>query len=140
MSRLGTRHALIVSSEDGLDELSISAPTHVVEVIDEELRRHTISPEQVRLTRAPQGEVPGGDPNQNAEIARRIFAGATGAARDLAVLNAGAAIYAAGGAGSIEEGVRAAERSVDSGAAEAALERFVNRTRELLASRAGARA
>jgi anthranilate phosphoribosyltransferase len=140
MSRLGTRHALIVSSEDSLDELSISAPTHVVEVIDEELRRYTIAPDQVGLTPAPQEEVPGGDPNQNAETARRIFAGATGAARDLAVLNAGAAIYAAGGAGSIEEGVRAAEHSVDSGAAGAALERFVNRTRELVAIGAGPRA
>jgi anthranilate phosphoribosyltransferase len=94
----------------------------------------------VGLTPAPQEEVPGGDPNQNAETARRIFAGATGAARDLAVLNAGAAIYAAGGAGSIEEGVRAAEHSVDSGAAGAALERFVNRTRELVAIGAGPRA
>jgi anthranilate phosphoribosyltransferase len=140
LARLGTRHALIVSSEDGLDELSICAPTRVVEVIDEELRRYTISPEQVGLTPASPEEVPGGDPTQNAETARRIFAGATGAARDLAVLNAGAAIYAAGGADSIEEGVRAAERAVDSGAAEVALERFVNRTRELLASGASARA
>ena len=140
LARLGTRHALIVSSEDGLDELSISAPTRVVEVIDEELRRYTISAEQVGLTRASPEEVPGGDPTQNAETALRIFAGATGAARDLAVLNAGAAIYAAGGADSIEEGVRAAERSIDSGAAELALERFVNRTRELLASGASARA
>ncbi len=139
LARLGTRHALIVSSEDGLDELSISAPTRVVEVIDEELRTYTVAPEQVGLKPASPAEVPGGNPLENADTARRIFAGAPGAARDLAVLNAGAAIYAGGGADSIEQGVRVAERSVDSGAAQAALERFVNRTRELLESGAGAR-
>ena len=134
LARLGTRHALIVSSEDGLDELSISAPTRVVEVIGEEVRTQTVAPEQVGLQPAASREVPGGDPQQNADTARRIFAGAPGAARDLAVLNAGAAIYAAGRADSIEEGVRVAERAVDSGAAKAALERFVDRTRELLES------
>jgi anthranilate phosphoribosyltransferase len=134
LARLGTRHALIVSSEDGLDELSISAPTRVVEVIAEEVRTHTVAPEQVGLQPASPQEVPGGDPQQNADTARRIFAGGPGAARDLAVLNAGAAIYAGGGADSIEEGVRVAERAIDSGAAQAALERFVNRTQELVES------
>ena len=85
-----------------------------------------------RLKPASPEEVPGGDPLENADTARRIFAGASGASRDLAVLNAAAAIYAGGGAVSIEQGVQVAERSVDSGAAQAALERFVNRTRELL--------
>lgn len=138
LARLGTRHALIVSSEDGLDELSISAPTHVVEVLGDQLRRYTIAPEEVGLKPAAPDEVPGGDPMQNADTARGIFAGASGASRDLAVLNAGAAIYAGGGAESVAEGVRVAEHSVDSGAAQAALERFVNRTRELMATSAGA--
>jgi anthranilate phosphoribosyltransferase len=138
LARLGTQHALVVSSEDGLDELSISAPTRVVEVIDDDLRTYTVAPEHVGYRAAPPAEVPGGDPSQNADTARRIFAGAPGAARDLAVLNAGAAIYAGGRADSIEEGVRVAERSVDSGAAQAALDRFVNRTHELSASGAGA--
>jgi anthranilate phosphoribosyltransferase len=131
LARLGTRHALLVSSEDGLDELSISAPTRVVEVIDEQIRRYTVAPEEVGLQAASAEDVPGGDPQQNAETTRRIFAGGRGAARELAVLNAGAAIYAGGRAESLEEGVRVAERVVDAGAAEAALERFVNRTREL---------
>jgi anthranilate phosphoribosyltransferase len=108
-------------------------------VIEGELRRYTVSPEQVGLSVAPAEEVPGGNPTENAETARSIFAGVAGAARDLAVLNAGGAIYAAGVTESIEEGVRAAERSIDSGAADAALERFVNRTRELLASGASPR-
>jgi anthranilate phosphoribosyltransferase len=110
----------------------------VVEVIGDEVRRYAITPQQVGLRPALPEDVPGGDPTQNADTARRIFAGAAGASRDLAVLNAGAAIYAGGGADSVEEGVRVAERSVDSGAAQAALERFVNRTRELMAGTAGA--
>src|SRR6516165_5770322 len=81
---LGTKHALLVASEDGLDELSISAPTTVVEVIGSELRRYTVSPEEVGLERAPADDIPGGDPGQNAETTRTIFAGEAGAARDLA--------------------------------------------------------
>jgi anthranilate phosphoribosyltransferase len=131
LALLGTKHALLVSSDDGLDELSISAPTVVVEVIGGELRRYRVSPEDVGLKRAPADEVPGGDPQQNARTARSIFAGEPGAARDLAALNAGAAIYAGGGAGTLEEGVRAAEQAIDEGEAAAAMERFVTRTREL---------
>src|SRR5205807_6149938 len=72
LALLGTRHALLVSSEDGLDELSISAPTRVVEVLDGELRRWTVSAEDVSLERSPPDAVPGGDPDANAETARRI--------------------------------------------------------------------
>jgi anthranilate phosphoribosyltransferase len=131
LALLGTKHALLVSSEDGLDELSISAPTRVVEVIGGELRSYRVSPQDVGLATAPPEDIPGGDPAQNAGTARAIFAGGRGAARDLAVLNAGAAIYAGGGADTLEAGVRAAERAIDEGAAAAALERFVGRTREL---------
>jgi anthranilate phosphoribosyltransferase len=136
LSLLGTKHALLVSSEDGLDELSISAPTQVVEVLGVELRRYSVSPADVGLGTAPAEQVPGGDPAQNAQTARSIFAGEPGAARDLAVLNAGAAIYAGGGADTLEAGVRAAEKAIDSGAAAAALERFVQRTNELAPARA----
>jgi anthranilate phosphoribosyltransferase len=128
---LGTEHALLVSSEDGLDELSISAPTLVVEVAGGELSRYTVTPEDVLLERAPASAIPGGDPEQNADIARRIFAGELGAARDLAVLNGGAAIYAGGRAESLRAGVRAAEQAIDSGATAEALERFLAATHEL---------
>jgi len=131
LALLGTEHALLVTGEDGVDELSISAPTTVVEVKDGQLERYTVTPEEVGLTRASADDVPGGDPRQNADTARQIYAGRPGAARDLAVLNAGAAIYAAGGADTLEQGVRAAEQAIDDGAASAALERFVARTREL---------
>ncbi|MBV8712279.1 MAG: anthranilate phosphoribosyltransferase [Solirubrobacterales bacterium] len=131
LALLGTKHALLVSSDDGLDELSVSAPTQVVEVVDRDLRRYAVAPEDVGLRRASADDIPGGDPAQNAETARAIFAGRTGPARDLAALNAGAAIYAGGGADTLEAGVRAAERTIDAGAAADALERFVRRTQEL---------
>ncbi len=131
LARLGTRHALLVSSEDGLDELSISAPTTVVEVRGGELRRYSLTPEEVSLRRAPLSEIPGGDPEQNADTARRIMHGEDGAARDLALLNAGAAIYVGGGAESLQEGVDRAAGSIAGGAALKALERFVARTQEL---------
>ncbi len=131
LALLGTEHALLVSSEDGLDELSISAPTTVVEVVESEIRRYSVSPEDVSLAVSPADAVPGGDPAFNAQTARRVFAGEAGAARDLSVLNAGAAIYAGGVASSLADGVRAAERALDDGSAAEALERFVARTREL---------
>jgi anthranilate phosphoribosyltransferase len=131
LARLGTVHALVVSGDDGVDELSISAPTSVVEVRGTELSHYSITPEDVSLERAGADQVPGGTPVQNAETARAIFAGERGAARDLAVLNAGAAIYAGGGGDTLEAGVRAAEVAIDTGSAAEAVERFVARTREL---------
>jgi anthranilate phosphoribosyltransferase len=136
---LGTQHALLVSSVDGLDELSISAPTHVFEVTPAGITSYDVAPEDVSLERVDAEAVPGGDPAQNAETTRRIFAGDPGAARDLAVLNGGAAIYAGGGATTLADGVAAAQRAVDSGAAASALERFVAATRRLAPAGALAR-
>lgn len=132
LARLGTEHALLVCGQDGVDELSSSAATNVVEVLDGEIRSYVITPEEVGLERSPAELIPGGDPQQNAETTRAILAGHRGPARDLAVLNAGAAIYAAGGAGSLAEGVAAAQAAVDDGAAASALSRFVARTHELV--------
>jgi len=131
LARLGAERALVVSSEDGLDELSISAQTAVVEVTGDQTRRYTVSPEDFGLDRAPPGSVGGGTPEQNAQTARRILAAEHGAPRDIAVLNAGAAIYAGGIADSLAEGVIAAADAIDSGAAADALDRFIERTREL---------
>ena len=134
LALLGTDHALLVSSQDGLDELSISAPTDVVEVTGETIIRSVVVPEEVGLATAPADAVPGGDPDENAAVTRRILDGeldASHAAHGLAVLNAGAAIYAGGSAGDLASGVRAAERAIDSGAAADTLARFVAITREL---------
>jgi anthranilate phosphoribosyltransferase len=130
LALLDTEHALLVSGDDGVDELSISAPTTIVEVTGDGISRYSVTPEDVGLQRAAPSEVPGGDPQQNADTARAIFAGEPGVPRALAVLNAGAAIYVGGGADSLEQGVRAAEGAIDSGAATATLERFVARTHE----------
>jgi anthranilate phosphoribosyltransferase len=138
LALLGTEHALLVSSHDGIDELSVSAPTHVVEVTSAGITAYDVSPEDVGLARTPADAIPGGDPAQNADTARRIFAGEPGPARDLAVLNAGAAIYAGGQAPTLTEGVAAAQRTIDSGAAAAALERFVAATHRFSAGGASA--
>jgi anthranilate phosphoribosyltransferase len=131
LARLGTGHALLVSSEDGLDELSISGATRVVEVRGDGLREYAVTPEELSIERAPAEAIPGGDPAENADVARRIMSGEPGPARDLAVVNAGAAIYAGGGAETLVDGVRCAEHAIDDGSARDALERFVARTREL---------
>jgi len=138
LALLGTEHALLVSSLDGLDELSICAPTRVVEVRGDSITDYEVTPEQFGLARAPADAIPGGDPACNAEITRAVFSGEYGRAhpaRDVAVLNGGAAIYAGGGAPGLAEGVAAAHAAIDSGAASAALERFVAATVRLAPNR-----
>jgi anthranilate phosphoribosyltransferase len=125
LARLGCDRALVVSSSDGLDELSTSGVSHVVEVNSEQITRYDLSPADVGLDGASSESVTGGGPDENALITRAILGGERGAPRDLAVLNAGAAIYAAGRAQDIEQGVRAAEAAVDSGAAAATLKHYV---------------
>jgi len=129
--RLGAKHALVVSSDDGLDELSTVAPTRVIEVRDGALDSFAVTAADVGLDAASYDDLRGGDPEQNAEITRRILAGERGAPRDIAVLNAGAGIYASGRADSLEAGVRAAEAAIDSGAARGTLDRYVSQTQEL---------
>ena len=133
LDELGCDHALVVASEDGLDELSISGPTRVVELRGGRIEAHRVTPESVGLASAPQDAVAAGTPEKNAGVARRVLEGGPGPERDLTVLNAGAAIYVGGAADSIEHGVRRAEEAIDSGAASDVLERFVARTRELAA-------
>ncbi|MGH2843679.1 MAG: anthranilate phosphoribosyltransferase [Solirubrobacteraceae bacterium] len=133
LALLGARHAMLVSSEDSLDELSISAATRVIEVREGSLHEYHVTPEELGLRRYGADSVPGGDPDANAETARRIFAGEAGAARDLAVLNAGAAIYVAGVAETLAAGVELAAQAVDDGSASAKLEEFVALTQALSA-------
>jgi anthranilate phosphoribosyltransferase len=131
LARLGARKALVVSSADGLDEMSTSGTTRVVEVDGSELKGYEVAPEDVGLSRARFEDVAGGTPEQNADTARRILAGEAGPRRDLAVLNAGAAIYAADRASSLEDGVRAAEEAIESRRAADTLDALVQLTREL---------
>lgn len=134
LAELGCEHALVVSSADGLDELSTSGPTHVVEVTRQQIERYELSPRDVGLPESPYETVLGGTPQENAATTRAILSGEPGPRRDLAVLNAGAAIYAGGRADSIAAGVTAAQEAIDSGAAHATLERYVTMSHELAAA------
>jgi anthranilate phosphoribosyltransferase len=134
LARLGAEKALVVSSEDGLDEMSTAGTTTVVEVDGSDIHSYALAPEDVGLRRGRYEELAGGPPDHNAAVTRKIFAGEAGPARDLAVLNAGAAIYVAGRADTLEAGVRAAEQAVDSGAAAQALDTLVALTQELAPS------
>jgi anthranilate phosphoribosyltransferase len=131
LARLGCDRALLVSSEDGLDEMSTSAATHVVEVNGESIRRYVVTPDQLGIDVAPPDAVRGGTPEQNAATARAILAGEDGPPRDIAVLNAGAAVYAGGLAPSLPEGIDAARAAIDSGAAERTLDAYVSLSQEL---------
>ena len=134
LAKLGARKALVVSSADGLDEMSTSGTTRVVEVDGPELRSYEVSPEDVGLPRARPEELAGGTPDANAATTRAILDGEPGPRRDLAMLNAGAAIYVAGRAESLEAGVRQAEAAVDDGRAAARRVWRVEVTRELAAA------
>jgi len=131
LARLGCDRALLVSSEDGLDEMSTSAPTNVVEVNGDEIRRYVVAPSDVGIEVAPFDAVRGGTPDDNARTTRSILAGDDGAPRDIAAFNAGAAIYAGGIVDSLAEGVEAARAAIDSGAAERTLDDYVALSREL---------
>jgi anthranilate phosphoribosyltransferase len=131
LARLGCTSALVVSSEDGMDEVSVTAETRAVEVTPSGLNHFMIAPEQVGLERASAADLEGGDPACNADIARAVLGGEPGPRRALVAINAGAALMVAGQAGSLEEGVRQAEQAIDSGAAKEALERFVGLSVEL---------
>lgn len=125
LSNLGVKRALVVYGQDRLDEISASAETSVCEVKDGTFKRYTISPEQFGLTRCKKEELTGGTPDENAAITKAVLAGEQGARRTAVVLNAGAGLYVAGKADSIEAGVRLAEELIDSGKAEKKLEEFV---------------
>ena len=131
LARLGVDRALVVSSEDGLDEMSTSAPTHVVEVNGDAIERYVVAPQDLGLDVASPDAVAGGTPEANAATARAILAGAPGPRTDLAVLNAGAAVYAAAVADSLEEGIDAAREAVASGAALRATEAYLDLSRRL---------
>jgi anthranilate phosphoribosyltransferase len=125
---LGSDHVLVVNAEDGLDELSISAPTTIHEVRRKggpSRESYTLQPEDVGLDPAPLTDIMGGDVKRNVEMVRGVLEGEPGPSRTVTLLNAGAAIYAADHAPSISAGVRMAEESIDSGSARATLEKLI---------------
>jgi anthranilate phosphoribosyltransferase len=131
LARLGVDRALVVSSEDGLDEMSTSAPTHVVEVNGDAIERYVVAPQDVGLATTTADAVVGGPPEANAATTRAILAGEPGPRRDLALLNAGAAIYAGGVADTLEDGIAAAREAVDSGTAASKTDAYLDLSRRL---------
>ncbi len=134
LGRLGSQSAFVVHGADGLDEVSISGPTHMARLKNGEVSTMTFSPAQVGLAAAPLEQIAGGDAAQNKELTLAILQGESGARRDMVLLNAAAALTAAGKASDMGEGVALAVRSIDSGAALAKLEAL----RELSRTLAGA--
>ncbi len=141
LAMLGVRRALVVSSEDGLDEVSCSAPTRVVEVRDGgELSTYTLDPRDAGVEPDGGQLIAGGSPDENARLTREIVKPGAKAppGEALAVINAGAAIYAAGGAETIAAGVEAAREAIADGRAEAALEAYIEATQRHAPSGAAA--
>lgn len=125
LHELGSEHVLVVHGCDGLDELTIAGASVVHEVTADGIRSREVTPEELGLTRAPVSALVGGDAARNARILRDVLGGATGPARDVVLLNAGAAIVVAGLAADLREGVEAAARSIDGGAALERLEQWI---------------
>lgn len=126
MANLGVTRGMVVYGQDKLDEISMSAATTVCEIRDGGFITYEITPEQFGYTRCDKGELTGGTPEENAKITRDVLNGEEkGAKRQAVCLNAGAALYIAGKADSIEAGVRLAEQLIDSGAAAAKLAEFI---------------
>jgi anthranilate phosphoribosyltransferase len=129
--QLGCARALVVSADDGIDELSLASRTRVIEVAEGGTEEWFVEPAELGLEAAPLDAIPGGEPADNAAVVRSVFEGEPGPARDVSALNAGAAIYVAGGAPDIAEGLARATEAIDSGAARDVLARLVARSREL---------
>lgn len=122
----GADHALVVHGADQLDELSLCGPTAVREVRDGAVvGTYQVDPTDFGLTVVAEDDMPGGTPEDNAAIARAVFAGEAGPARDIVTLNAGAGLYVAGVVDSLADGVRVAGEAIDAGRAAATLEHLV---------------
>ncbi|CAN5261575.1 anthranilate phosphoribosyltransferase [soil metagenome] len=132
LSSLGAEKALVVHGMDGMDEITVTAETLVAEVGDGGIKEYEVTPEDLGLSRHTPDGLLGGDAHLNARVLRGVLSGEErGAARDVILANAGAAIFVSGGSKSLESGVRLAEESIATGAASRALEDFVKTTRRL---------
>ncbi|HEX2049391.1 MAG TPA: anthranilate phosphoribosyltransferase [Actinomycetota bacterium] len=130
LARLGSVHVLAFHGHGGIDELSTSGPSDVVELRDGDVRRWRVDPVALGFAPAPVDAIAGGDAAENAAQVRAVLDGERGPRRDVVVLNAAAALVAAGIAADVTAGVEAASHALDSGAAGAALERLVEASSE----------
>jgi len=125
LKQLGSNHVMVVHAEDGMDEISISAPTHVAELNQGKISSYTITPSDFGMETAPLEELRVDSAEQSLAVIRAVFADNPGPARDIVCLNAGAAIYVAGCADSLAAGVEAARVAISSGKAAEVLQNLV---------------
>jgi anthranilate phosphoribosyltransferase len=125
---LGLRRALVVHGRDGLDEITISAPTKIAEVRDGRVHTYEVTPEEFGLQRASLDDISGGDAAENAQIIRDILDGKKSARRNVVLMNSAAALVAAARVNTIHDGIAEAIASIDSGAGKSKLEALVKFT------------
>jgi anthranilate phosphoribosyltransferase len=128
LRKLGSKHVLVVHSEDGLDEFSVAAPTNVAELHEDQVHTYVFRPESIGIKRQSLDAVRVGSPQESAALIRQVFAGQHGPAADIVALNAGAALYAADVASSIAEGVEQARAALASGATAAKVQALAKLT------------
>jgi anthranilate phosphoribosyltransferase len=128
LSMLGLHRALVVHGLDGLDEITITGPTRIAEVRDGNVRSYEVTPEEFGIKRAQLEDISGGDAEANATIIREVLSGNRSARRDVVLLNAAAALVAAGKADHLGDALPLASQSIDSGNAAAKLEALVQFT------------
>lgn len=135
LSNLGVKRGMVVYGQDGLDEISISAPTIICEFTEKHFKRYIIKPEDFGLKRSSKEELVGGTPAENAKITLDVLNGVQGPKYQAAILNAGAGLYIAGKAETHKEGVRLAEKLIKNGKAKEKLAQFIeesNKQEEVL--------
>ena len=128
LKNLGSARAMVVHGLEGLDEISLCGPTKVAELRNGEVKEYAVEPERFGLTRCRLEELHGGNPDESAAIVRGILDGKKGSPRDVVLLNGGAALYVSGSAATIEDGIRLAADSIDSGKARQKLSQLVELT------------
>ena len=126
LKALGSKHVLVVHANDGLDEISIGASTFVAELKNDDIQCYEIEPEQFGLSRVPVESLAINNAHESLAVINAVFEGQTGPARNIVVLNAGAAIYAADIATSLEAGIKQAQTVIDSGMAKQKLQDLVD--------------
>ena len=129
-AQLGSEHTLVVHSDDGMDEISVSAPTTVSEMKDGEVSTYTVEPEVFGMSKSPIEELVVADAAESLALIEKVFAGEECAARNAVALNAGAGIYVSGLAESLDDGIKKALAAIDNGKAKAALDAYVQATQE----------
>jgi len=125
LKRLGSRRAVVVHGSDGLDEITLTGPTRVTEIGEDGVKDYEIHPSQFGLSTCDKNDLLGGDVERNAAIIREILDGAKGPKRDVAIINAAAALMMAGQAKNMAEGIEMAASSLDGGHAKKALEKLI---------------